>query len=163
RDRRRHPARGPRLRRRHPEGGVEGREPPRAPRSRRPRRPRRAHRARGPAGDPAPGRADDHRDATRIRVRARGDRRLARQRGGGRGGGGWAGEGGAGGGGGGGGDAAVVIPATFGRPGRRGLTDVAIGVAGLAAVVALRGETDSRGRALRVTEVAVGDEVAGAA
>ena len=43
-------------------------------------------------------------------------------------------------------DVAVVISDTFGRAWRLGLTDVAIGVAGLAAVVDLRGETDSLGR-----------------
>jgi coenzyme F420-0:L-glutamate ligase/coenzyme F420-1:gamma-L-glutamate ligase len=60
-------------------------------------------------------------------------------------------------------EVAVVISDTFGRAWRLGLTDVAIGVAGLAAVVDLRGETDSLGRELQVTEVAVADEVAGAA
>ena len=57
----------------------------------------------------------------------------------------------------------VVISDTFGRAWRHGLTDVAIGVAGLAAILDLRGENDSRGRELRVTEVALADEVAGAA
>ena len=60
-------------------------------------------------------------------------------------------------------DVAVVISDTFGRPWRNGLTDVAIGVAGLAALVDLRGQRDTFGRELQVTEVAVGDEVAGAA
>jgi coenzyme F420-0:L-glutamate ligase / coenzyme F420-1:gamma-L-glutamate ligase len=60
-------------------------------------------------------------------------------------------------------EVAVLISDTFGRPWRQGLTDVAIGVAGLAAVVDLRGSTDARGRELQVTEVAVADEVAGAA
>src|SRR5882724_8539760 len=60
-------------------------------------------------------------------------------------------------------EVAVVISDTFGRPWRNGLVDVAIGVAGLAAVVDLRGTEDSRGRALQVTEVAVADEVASAA
>jgi coenzyme F420-0:L-glutamate ligase/coenzyme F420-1:gamma-L-glutamate ligase len=60
-------------------------------------------------------------------------------------------------------DVAVVISDTFGRPWRNGLTDVAIGVAGLAAVVDLRGTDDALGRELRVTEVAVADEVAAAA
>ena len=60
-------------------------------------------------------------------------------------------------------DVAVVISDTFGRAWRHGLTDVAIGVSGLAAVVDLRGEQDSRGRELHVTEVALADEVAGAA
>jgi len=60
-------------------------------------------------------------------------------------------------------DVAVVISDTFGRPWRRGLTDVAIGVAGLAAIVDLRGTEDALGRELQVTEVAVADEVAAAA
>ena len=60
-------------------------------------------------------------------------------------------------------DIAVVVSDTFGRAWRRGLTDVAIGVAGLAGVVDLRGSTDSRGRELHATEVAVADEVAAAA
>jgi coenzyme F420-0:L-glutamate ligase/coenzyme F420-1:gamma-L-glutamate ligase len=60
-------------------------------------------------------------------------------------------------------EVAVVVSDTFGRAWRHGLTDVAIGVAGLAAVVDLRGQPDSFGRELQVTEVAVADEVAGAA
>jgi coenzyme F420-0:L-glutamate ligase/coenzyme F420-1:gamma-L-glutamate ligase len=60
-------------------------------------------------------------------------------------------------------EVAVVISDTFGRPWRNGLTDVAIGVAGLAGVVDLRGTEDSRGRVLQVTEVAIADEVASAA
>jgi coenzyme F420-0:L-glutamate ligase/coenzyme F420-1:gamma-L-glutamate ligase len=60
-------------------------------------------------------------------------------------------------------DVGVVISDTFGRPWRQGLTDVAIGVAGLAAVVDLRGTDDALGRELQVTEVAVADEVAAAA
>lgn len=60
-------------------------------------------------------------------------------------------------------EVAVIISDTFGRPWRLGLTDVAIGVAGLAAVVDLRGTRDASGRELQVTEVAVADEVAGAA
>jgi coenzyme F420-0:L-glutamate ligase/coenzyme F420-1:gamma-L-glutamate ligase len=60
-------------------------------------------------------------------------------------------------------EVAVVVSDTFGRPWRHGLVDVAIGVAGLAAVVDLRGTEDDRGRALQVTEVAVADEVASAA
>jgi len=57
----------------------------------------------------------------------------------------------------------VVVSDTFGRPWRRGVTDVAIGCAGVAAVVDLRGTTDSEGRVLSVTEVAVADELAAAA
>lgn len=58
---------------------------------------------------------------------------------------------------------AVVITDTFGRPWRRGLTDVAIGVSGLPAIVDLRGQPDARGRPMEVTEVAVADEIASAA
>ncbi len=57
----------------------------------------------------------------------------------------------------------VVVSDTFGRTWRRGVTDVAIGCAGVAAVVDLRGTTDSEGRVLSVTEVAVADELAAAA
>lgn len=60
-------------------------------------------------------------------------------------------------------EVAVIISDTFGRPWRRGLTDVAIGCAGIEAVVDLRGTEDSRGRVLQVTEVCVVDELAGAA
>jgi len=60
-------------------------------------------------------------------------------------------------------DVAVIVSDTFGRTWRIGLTDVAIGVAGLAAVVDLRGQTDAHGRELQVTEVALADEIAGAA
>ena len=56
-----------------------------------------------------------------------------------------------------------MVSDTFGRAWRNGLTDVAIGVSGLAAVVDLRGTEDARGRALQVTEVAIADEVASAA
>ena len=60
-------------------------------------------------------------------------------------------------------DVGVIVSDTFGRPWRRGLTDVAIGVAGIAAVVDLRGTTDTQGRQLQVTEMAVADEIAAAA
>ena len=58
---------------------------------------------------------------------------------------------------------AVIVSDTFGRVWRRGLTDVAIGVAGVAGVVDLRGTEDALGRTMLVTEVAVADELAGAA
>jgi coenzyme F420-0:L-glutamate ligase/coenzyme F420-1:gamma-L-glutamate ligase len=58
---------------------------------------------------------------------------------------------------------AVIISDTFGRVWRRGLTDVAIGCAGIRAVVDLRGTPDSLGRELAVTEVCVVDELAAAA
>lgn len=57
----------------------------------------------------------------------------------------------------------VVVSDTFGRPWRGGSTDVAIGCAGVAAVLDLRGEADAFGRPLQVTEVCVADEVASAA
>ncbi|MGZ7000371.1 MAG: coenzyme F420-0:L-glutamate ligase [Acidimicrobiia bacterium] len=60
-------------------------------------------------------------------------------------------------------DAAVIVSDTFGRAWRIGLTDVALGVAGIAGVVDLRGERDANGRELKVTEVAIADEVASAA
>ncbi len=57
----------------------------------------------------------------------------------------------------------VVITDTFGRPWRRGLVDVAIGISGLPSIVDLRGTTDAHGNDLNVTEVAVVDEIAAAA
>jgi coenzyme F420-0:L-glutamate ligase/coenzyme F420-1:gamma-L-glutamate ligase len=57
----------------------------------------------------------------------------------------------------------VIISDTFGRTWRRGVTDVAIGSAGVAAVVDLRGTEDALGRELQVTEVCVADELAAAA
>jgi coenzyme F420-0:L-glutamate ligase/coenzyme F420-1:gamma-L-glutamate ligase len=58
---------------------------------------------------------------------------------------------------------AVIVTDTFGRPWRRGLTDVAIGVSGMPAILDLRGTTDMTGRVLDVTEVAIVDEIAAAA
>ncbi len=60
-------------------------------------------------------------------------------------------------------EVAVVVSDTFGRPWRRGVTDVAIGCAGLRPVIDLRGTTDALGRELQVTEVAIVDELASAA
>ena len=57
---------------------------------------------------------------------------------------------------------AVIISDTFGRPWRMGLTDVAIGISGLIAVLDLKGTKDWSGRELDVTEVAVADELAAA-
>ena len=57
----------------------------------------------------------------------------------------------------------VIVSDTFGRVWRKGLTDVAIGVAGIAGVVDLRGTPDALGRTMQVTEVAVADELAAAA
>ena len=60
-------------------------------------------------------------------------------------------------------DVGVIVSDTFGRTWRRGVTDVAIGCAGIAAVVDLRGTNDALGREMQVTEVAVADEIAAAA
>jgi coenzyme F420-0:L-glutamate ligase/coenzyme F420-1:gamma-L-glutamate ligase len=60
-------------------------------------------------------------------------------------------------------DVAVVISDTMGRPWRTGLTDVALGAAGIEAVHDYRGEVDAYGNELQVTQVAVVDELAGAA
>ncbi|HXQ18241.1 MAG TPA: coenzyme F420-0:L-glutamate ligase [Acidimicrobiales bacterium] len=60
-------------------------------------------------------------------------------------------------------DVGVVVSDTFGRPWRRGVTDVAIGCAGVAAVIDLRGTVDATGRELLATEVCVADELAAAA
>lgn len=57
----------------------------------------------------------------------------------------------------------IVITDTFGRPWRDGLVDVAIGVAGMPALVDLRGTPDHGGRVLDATVVALADQVAGAA
>jgi coenzyme F420-0:L-glutamate ligase/coenzyme F420-1:gamma-L-glutamate ligase len=58
---------------------------------------------------------------------------------------------------------AVVVSDTFGRTWRNGLTDVALGIAGLAPLVDLRGRVDAYGMPLEMTETALGDAVAGAA
>ena len=58
---------------------------------------------------------------------------------------------------------AVIVTDTFGRPWRRGLVDVAIGVSGLPATIDLRGQPDAHGRTMNVTEIAIVDEIAAAA
>ena len=60
-------------------------------------------------------------------------------------------------------DVGVIVSDTFGRPWRNGLTDVAIGVAGIAGVLDLRGTPDALGRVMQVTEVAIADELASTA
>ena len=60
-------------------------------------------------------------------------------------------------------DVGVIVSDTFGRPWRRGVTDVAIGCAGIAAVIDLKGTADAAGRELVATEICVADELAGAA
>ncbi|MFF3653682.1 coenzyme F420-0:L-glutamate ligase [Streptomyces olivochromogenes] len=59
-------------------------------------------------------------------------------------------------------DVGVVITDTFGRPWRTGLTDVAIGAAGVRVLDDLRGGTDAHGNPLSATVVATADELAAA-
>jgi coenzyme F420-0:L-glutamate ligase/coenzyme F420-1:gamma-L-glutamate ligase len=60
-------------------------------------------------------------------------------------------------------DVALIISDTFGRPWREGLTNVAIGVAGIEPLVDYRGRADGTGYDLQVTVLAVADELAAAA
>jgi coenzyme F420-0:L-glutamate ligase/coenzyme F420-1:gamma-L-glutamate ligase len=62
-----------------------------------------------------------------------------------------------------GGPVGVVVTDTFGRPWRQGLVNIAIGVAGVPAIVDWIGRTDAYGRALKATLPAFADEVAAAA
>jgi coenzyme F420-0:L-glutamate ligase/coenzyme F420-1:gamma-L-glutamate ligase len=57
----------------------------------------------------------------------------------------------------------VIVSDTFGRPWREGQADVAIGVAGMRAVLDYRGSVDTFGQPLRSTAIAVADELAAAA
>lgn len=58
---------------------------------------------------------------------------------------------------------AVIISDTFGRPWREGQTNVAIGVSGMLAIRNYRGKRDQYGNELKVTSIATGDQIAGAA
>lgn len=58
---------------------------------------------------------------------------------------------------------AIIVSDTFGRPWREGIANVAIGVAGIAPLNDYRGQLDSHGRPLKVTVIAVADELASAA
>jgi coenzyme F420-0:L-glutamate ligase/coenzyme F420-1:gamma-L-glutamate ligase len=58
---------------------------------------------------------------------------------------------------------AVIISDSFGRPWRSGIVNVAIGAAGIGALVDLRGQPDAQGREMRSTVIAVADELASAA
>jgi len=60
-------------------------------------------------------------------------------------------------------DVAVVVTDTFGRAWREGQVNVAIGISGLAPFVRYAGLRDPDGYELRVTEIALGDEIAAAA
>jgi coenzyme F420-0:L-glutamate ligase/coenzyme F420-1:gamma-L-glutamate ligase len=62
-----------------------------------------------------------------------------------------------------GGDVAVIVADTFGRPWREGLTNIAIGVAGLEPIKSYLGEKDPAGHVLQATIIALADELAGAA
>lgn len=57
----------------------------------------------------------------------------------------------------------VIVSDTFGRPWRHGLTDVAIGVAGVTPLADFRGATDTHGNPLNATVTALVDEIAAAA
>ena len=60
-------------------------------------------------------------------------------------------------------DVPVIVTDTFGRPWRNGLTNVAIGVSGMNPIRSYIGEVDEAGYDLRVTEMAIVDELASAA
>ncbi|MEW2550005.1 coenzyme F420-0:L-glutamate ligase [Streptomyces sp. NPDC047002] len=59
-------------------------------------------------------------------------------------------------------DVGVIVTDTFGRPWRNGLTDVAIGAAGVRVIEDLRGERDAHGNPMSATVVALADELAAA-
>ena len=58
---------------------------------------------------------------------------------------------------------ASIVSDSFGRAWRLGTTDVALGVAGITALVDLDGQRDVAGYELHATQIAVADEIAGAA
>jgi coenzyme F420-0:L-glutamate ligase/coenzyme F420-1:gamma-L-glutamate ligase len=60
-------------------------------------------------------------------------------------------------------DVGVIVSDSFGRPWRQGTTDVALGAAGLRPLLDLRGRRDRVGYELHTTQIAVADEIAGAA
>ncbi|MCY3558290.1 MAG: coenzyme F420-0:L-glutamate ligase [Chloroflexi bacterium] len=60
-------------------------------------------------------------------------------------------------------DVPVIVSDTFGRPWRNGLTNVAIGVSGMNPIRSYVGEVDAEGYDLKVTEMAIVDELASAA
>jgi len=57
----------------------------------------------------------------------------------------------------------IIISDTFGRPFRKGQVNVAIGIAGIDPMVSYIGKTDMYGKILKVTEIAIADELASAA
>ena len=58
---------------------------------------------------------------------------------------------------------AILITDTFGRPFRMGQTNIAIGIAGINALKNYKGKPDMFGKIMKVTEIAIVDEIAGAA
>ena len=60
-------------------------------------------------------------------------------------------------------DVAIIISDTFGRPWRDGLVNIAIGLSGLQAIKDYNGQLDAQGYELRVTALAIADELAAAA
>ena len=60
-------------------------------------------------------------------------------------------------------DVGVIVSDTFGRPWRLGIVNVALGVAGLPAMLDLRGSVDDVGKQLQATVLAIADELAAAA
>ncbi|HLS16167.1 MAG TPA: coenzyme F420-0:L-glutamate ligase [Beutenbergiaceae bacterium] len=57
----------------------------------------------------------------------------------------------------------VLVTDTVGRPWRRGVADISIGAAGLAALADLRGQRDTQGQELQASVIAIADEIAAAA
>lgn len=60
-------------------------------------------------------------------------------------------------------DVSVIVSDTFGRPWRLGIVNVALGVAGLPALIDLRGTLDDEGQPLHATVIAIADEIAASA
>lgn len=60
-------------------------------------------------------------------------------------------------------DVGVIVSDTFGRPWRLGIVNVALGVAGLPALIDLRGTPDNAGREMHATVLAIADDLASAA
>jgi coenzyme F420-0:L-glutamate ligase/coenzyme F420-1:gamma-L-glutamate ligase len=60
-------------------------------------------------------------------------------------------------------DVAIIVSDTMGRPWRTGLTDVALGAAGIEALLDYRGDTDAYGNELHLTQMAIVDELSAAA
>jgi coenzyme F420-0:L-glutamate ligase/coenzyme F420-1:gamma-L-glutamate ligase len=60
-------------------------------------------------------------------------------------------------------DVGVIVSDTFGRPWRLGIVNVAIGIAGLPALIDLRGTPDDAGREMHATVLAIADDLASAA